>query len=149
MSWSLSKKKEPILTPILYDAIYDDVRRWCVGELSSSNLKLVDGRQNNALLNFATFDLTTLMTDKGLQHMIKLLSGAETDQTVMIRLKALVLDLYIKYGEDIIDELRKRVYVSIQNMYGITFDTENVVDVNNTFWLHPFVRKMYTELQTT
>lgn len=148
MSWTLKKKEnQPILTPELYTAIYEDIRYWCIIELTNIPPKQVEGVQTNALLNFATFDLHALALPNGKNQMLKLLGAAGTDQTVMLRLKGLVVDLYIKYGDDIIDELRKRVYTTIVNTYGLDYDIDKDLDINNTFWLHPFIRKMLTELK--
>lgn len=140
-------KKKSNLTPELYEAIFKDIQFWCINELSSSPPVSANGQQANALLNFATFDLHALVVKDGVAQMLTLLTGKGTDQTVMLRIKGLVEDLYIKYGDDIIDELRRRVYNTMSNVYGIDYDIENVLDVNNTLWLHPFVRKMHTELK--
>jgi len=146
MSWSLTKKEEKsYLTPDLYEQITDDVRVWMVIELTTITPQMVDGKQTNALLNFITFDLHALVTDQGFKHMYSLLSGKGTLQTVMVRLKSLVCDLYIKYGDKIIDELRQRIYQSITNSYGLTFDIENDLDVNNTFWLYPIMLRVYNQ----
>ena len=147
MSWTLTKKKTSNLTPDLYESIYRDIQFWCVNELASSPAVTANGQQANALLNFATFDLHALMTNVGTDHMIGLLTGRGTDQTVMLRLKSLVVDLYLKYGDDVIDELRERVYRTLANLYGITYDIDRAIDINNPLWLHPFIRKMHTELK--
>jgi len=143
MFGSLKKKQESKLTPELYEQITDDVRIWMVIELLTLTPQTVDGKQTNALLNFITFDLHALMTTVGFAQMRTLLTGEGTDQTVMIRLKSLVCDLYIKYGEEVIDELRERVYKTITDMYAIDFNIEEMLDVNNTFWLYPMLLKVY------
>jgi len=147
MFGSLKKKPKSLLTPEIYDHILEDIRYWFVNELTNIPPKIIDGKQSNALLNFATFDLHTLETTDGFAHMRLLLLGESTEQTVMIRLKNLVCDLYIKYGDDLIDELRHRVYTTMTNVYGLTFDVENMLDANNTLWLHPFIIRIYSELK--
>ena len=105
------------------------------------------GVQINALMNFIAFDLHTLITTEGFAHMQRLLQAAETDQTVMLRLKDLVVTLYVKYGEENIDKLRKRIYRATDNMYGLSFSSADM-DVNNTFWLWPFFRHVYNTMAT-
>lgn len=148
MSWSLKnnndfEKSEQYAK--LYNSVLTDVTAWFAAEIKLRPLEdqIVDGVQKNALMNFITLDLHTLVTRQGYKHMQDLLQAEGTEQTVMIRLKELVLSLYIKYGEKQIDLLRERVYKSIDNMYGLTFESEKI-DVNNTFWLYPFFKQVYT-----
>ena len=146
MSWSLTSKFEQSEQYAkLYNSVLNDVTAWYAAENKIRPVaeQIVDGVQKNALLNFITFDLHTLVTTKGYKHMQNLLQANNTEQTVMIRLKDLVISLYIKYGEEQIDKLRKRVYKAMNDMYGLSFDSEKI-DVNNTLWLHPFFRQIYT-----
>jgi hypothetical protein len=146
MSWSLINKFEQSEQYVkLYNSVLTDVTAWYAAENKIRPLEdqIVNGVQKNALLNFITFDLHALIKTEGFVHMQKLLQGKETEQSVMIRLKDLVTSLYIKYGEDQIDKLRDRTYRSIDNMYGLTFKSKDM-DVNNTFWLYPFFRHIYT-----
>ena len=143
MFWSLKKKKESVLNPDLYELITDDVRIWVAIELTTLAPRTVDGKQINPLLNFVTFDLHTLVTREGFTQMMRLLTGSDTDQTVMLRLKSLVCDLYIKYGTDVIDELRERIYSTLTDMYALNFNVEDQLDVNNTFWLYPIMLRVY------
>lgn len=142
MSWPLNDFKQNVE---LYNNILIDVTNWYAGEnkIRPVDTQIVDGVQTNALLNFITFDLHTLITTEGFVHMQELLQAKGTDQTVMIRLKDLVTFIYIKYGIKRIDRLRKRIYKTIDNMYGLTFSSADM-DVNNTFWLYPFFRQIYT-----
>ena len=142
MSWPLNDFKQNVE---LYNNILIDVTNWYAGEnkIRPVDTQIIDGVQTNALLNFITFDLHTLITTEGFVHMQELLQAKGTDQTVMIRLKDLVTFIYIKYGIKRIDRLRKRIYKTIDNMYGLTFSSEDM-DVNNTFWLYPFFRQIYT-----
>lgn len=146
MSWSLTnsyEKSEEYAR--LYNSVLTDVTAWYAAENKIRPLEdqIVGGVQKNALLNFITFDLHALVKTEGFVHMQQLLQARGTEQTVMLRLKDLVVSLYVKYGENQIDKLRDRVYKSIDNMYGLTFKSEDM-DVNNTFWLYPFFRHIYT-----
>lgn len=146
MSWSLTSKFEQSEQYAkLYNSVLNDVTAWYAAEnkIRPVEEQIVGGVQKNALLNFITFDLHALVTTKGYKHMQNLLQANNTEQTVMIRLKDLVISLYIKYGEEQIDKLRKRVYKTMNDMYGLSFDSEKI-DVNNTLWLHPFFRQIYT-----
>lgn len=130
----------------LYDNVVADVYNWFVQENTIRPIQnQIDdnGVQHNALMNFITFDLHALITEQGFVHMQRLLQAADTDQTVMIRLKDLVSILYIKYGDTDIDRLRKRIYKTTDKMYGLSFRSEDL-DVNNTFWLWPFFRHVYS-----
>lgn len=134
----------------LYNNVVNDVLAWFVQEntLRPVQNQIDDnGVQSNALMNFITFDLHTLITQQGFVHMQRLLQARDTDQTVMIRLKDLVTTLYIKYGEKDIDKLRKRVYRAIDRMYGLSFKSEDI-DVNNTFWLCPLFKHIYETFRT-
>ena len=128
----------------LYNQVLTDVASWWINELRARPLdkQIVNNTQTNALVNFITFDLHTLVTKEGYIHMQELLRGDKTEQTVMIRLKDLVVELYLKYGEKEIDDLRERTYRIIDNMYGLTFKSQEL-DVNNTFWLWPFFKHAY------
>ena len=134
----------------LYDNIVADVYAWFVQE---NTLRPVqnqideNGVQHNALMNFITFDLHALITTQGFVHMQELLQAQGTDQTVMLRLKDLVVVLYVKYGEKNIDEIRKRIYKATDQMYGLSFSTADM-DTNNTFWLWPFFRHVYNTVAT-
>lgn len=141
MSWPLNTMNYEEL----YIKVLGDVTAWFISENRVRPLEnqIVDKVQTNALLNFITFDLHTLVTEKGFVHMQELLQAEGTEQTVMIRLKDLVTTIYIKYGEKDVDRLRKRVYKTIDDMYGLTFKSEDI-DVNNTFWLYPFFKHVYT-----
>ena len=141
MSWPLST----MTNEELYMKVLGDVTAWFISENKVRPLEnqIVDKVQTNALLNFITFDLHTLITKEGFVHMQELLQAAGTEQTVMIRLKDLVTAIYIKYGEKDVDKLRKRVYKTIDAMYGLTFKSKDI-DVNNTFWLYPFFKHVYT-----
>lgn len=143
MSWSLNNSEK---FSKLYNDVLSDVTAWYASENKVRPLEdqiTSNGTQTNALLNFITFDLHALVTTRGFVHMQELLQARGTEQTVMIRLKDLVVFLYIKYGIKEIDRLRDRVYKSIDNMYGLTFHSKDM-DVNNTFWLYPFFRYIYT-----
>ena len=129
----------------LYNNILADVYGWFVQEnkIRPVQNQIDDnGIQRNALMNFITFDLHTLITTQGFVHMQELLQAHGTDQTVMIRLKDLVVILYAKYGEKSIDNIRKRIYKATDKMYGLSFRSEDM-DTNNTFWLYPFFRHVY------
>ena len=134
----------------LYNNILTDVATWWINELKARPLdkQIISNVQTNALVNFIAFDLHTLETGQGKKHMLDLLLARGTEQTVMIRLKDLVVELYLKYGEKEIDDLRERTYRTIDNMYGLSFKTEQI-DVNNTFWLWPFFRHAYATIQGT
>lgn len=134
----------------LYNNVLTDVATWWINELKARPLdkQIISNVQTNALVNFITFDLHTLVTREGFVHMQELLQAHKTEQTVMIRLKDLVVELYLKYGDKEIDDLRKRVYQTIDNMYGLNFKSENI-DVNNTFWLWPFFKHAYETIQGT
>lgn len=129
----------------LYNNILADVYSWFVQE---NKIRPVQGQmddngvQHNALMNFIVFNLHTLVTTQGFVHMQELLQAHGTDQTVMIRLKDLVVILYVKYGKKNIDNIRKRIYQSTDMMYGLSFKSEDM-DINNTFWLYPFFRHVY------
>ena len=140
-----SKTKERVQ---LYTNVLTDVASWWINELKTRPLssQIINNVQTNALVNFITFDLHTLVTREGFVHMQELLQARGTEQTVMIRLKDLVIELYLKYGEKEIDDLRKRTYRAIDNMYGLTFKSEQM-DVNNTFWLWPFFKQAYETIQ--
>ena len=134
----------------LYDNILADVYAWFVQENTLRPLQnQIDdnGTQHNALMNFIAFDLHTLITAQGFVHMQELLQAQGTDQTVMLRLKDLVVVLYVKYGEKNIDEIRKRIYKATDQMYGLSFGTADM-DTNNTFWLWPFFRHVYNTVAT-
>lgn len=141
MSWPLNTMNYEEL----YLKVLGDVTAWFISENKVRPLEnqIVDKVQTNALLNFITLDLHTLVTEKGFVHMQELLQAVGTEQTVMIRLKDLVTTIYIKYGKKDVDKLRKRVYKTIDDMYGLTFKSEDI-DVNNTFWLYPFFKHVYT-----
>lgn len=141
MSWSLNTMNYEEL----YIKVLGDVTAWFISENRVRPLEkqIVDKVQTNALLNFITFDLHTLVKTEGFVHMQELLQAVGTEQTVMIRLKDLVTTIYIKYGKKDVDKLRKRVYKTIDDMYGLTFKSEDI-DVNNTFWLYPFFKHVYT-----
>ena len=143
MSWSLTKDFKQDAD--LYDSILRDIAMWYLAEIKIRPLdsQIVDGVQQNALLNFITFDLHALIKTEGFVHMQELLQAKGTEQTVMIRLKDLVVSLYIKYGKKRIDKVRENTYKTIDNMYGLTFRSKDI-DVNNTFWLYPFFRQIYT-----
>lgn len=143
MSWSLTKDFKQDAD--LYDSILRDIAMWYLAEIKIRPLdsQIVDGVQQNALLNFITFDLHALIKTEGFVHMQELLQAKGTEQTVMIRLKDLVVSLYIKYGKKRIDKVRENTYKTIDNMYGLTFHSKDI-DVNNTFWLYPFFRQIYT-----
>ena len=115
MYWPLNKKKK--VSPQLYESVLQDVLDWYLAEVKARPLdkQIVNGVQTNALVNFITFDLHALIKTQGFVHMQELLQARNTQQTVMLRLKDLVLKLYIKYGETEIDELRSRIYRSIDS----------------------------------
>ena len=148
MYWPLSKKKE--VSPQLYEAVLQDVLAWYLAEVKARPLdkQIINGVQTNALVNFITFDLHALIKTQGFVHMQELLQARNTQQTVMLRLKDLVLKLYVKYGETEIDELRSRIYRSIDSIYGLTFRSEDM-DTNSTFWLWPFFKQIYDSIPLT
>lgn len=134
----------------LYDRVLSDIAEWFLNEIKLRPIDDQldsDGVQHNALMNFITFDLHALVTQQGFVHMQKILQAEGTDQTVMIRLKDLVSTLYIKYGNKNIDKLRARTYQAIDAMYGLNFKSEDM-DVNNTFWLCPFFKHIYTRVSS-
>lgn len=147
MLWLHSSLKEIEKNRELYNSVLQDISAWYMAEIRLRPLasQIINNVQTNALLNFITFDLHTLVTRQGQAHMLRLLQANETTQTVMIRLKDLVSTLYIKYGTKEIDTLRKRVYKTINDVYGLTFDCEKI-DVNLTLWLYPFFKHIYNSI---
>ena len=135
--------------PDLYNAVLQDIAHWFLNEIKTHPLdeQMVDGVQTNALLNFITFDMHALETAQGYNHFHRILQAIGTEQTVMIRLKDLVIELYAKYGERDIDGLRKRIYKATDSIYGLSRKSEDM-DVNATLWLYPFFKHIYTTVPT-
>lgn len=129
----------------LYDDILADTVTWLAAEFTRYPPKEVSdpADQTNVLVNFVTFDLHALETQEGYAHIRRLLSAADTEQGAMIRLKSHVLDLRLTYGDKNIDRMIKDAYRDMTNIYGLTVDLKKL-DGNETLWLHPFLRRIYT-----
>jgi len=129
----------------LYDDILDDTVVWLAAEFHRNPPPEVSDPKNqtNVLVNFITLDLHALETPEGYMQMHRLLSGSETEQTAMLRLKSHVLDLRLTYGRRNIDRLIKETRKEMAYIYGLTVNLKKL-DTNETLWLHPFLRKIYS-----
>lgn len=129
----------------LYDDILDDTVVWLAAEFHRNPPPEVSDPkdQTNVLVNFITLDLHTLETQEGYTQMRRLLTGSETEQEAMIRLKSHVLDLRLTYGGRNIDRMIRETRKEMAYIYGLTVDLEKL-DPNETLWLHPFLRKIYS-----
>lgn len=141
MMFSFFHKNEP--TPALYDDVYVTVLDWLSAEFANIPVRPVDdpSKQSNPLLNFITLDPHAYVIPQGLEHLQKLLTYHGKDSSVMMRLKGLTVDLYIRHGMKPIDALRKRTYQVMIRMYGLGQLDLEAIDVTNTLWLYPFLRR--------
>lgn len=143
MMFSFFHKNEP--TPALYDDVYFTVMEWLSAEFSNIPVKTVDdpSKQSNPLLNFITLDPHSYVIPQGIEHLRNLLTYHGPDSSVMMRLKGLTTDLYLRHGMKPIDALRKRTYQVMIRMYGLGRLDLEAIDVTNTLWLYPFLRRSF------
>ena len=131
----------------LYDNLYADPIIWLGLEFTRNPPEMYvkdPSEQKNALLNFITLDLHTLQTTEGYNHAMQLLMARETDQQCMLRLKDLVYDSRLTYGDKNIEFMMNESLKMMKYTYGLTVDLEPL-NANDTLWLHPFLRKVYTQ----
>ena len=132
----------------LIDEIQDDVTQFVQTELQIylSDSK-VEGLDRSVVANIALFDLTGINSEKGFLQINRLL-GSHYDQMVERRTRQLLHSLYIRYGADKIDKVKKRVVETFTLAYP-TIRPENIAHLNrthNTFWLVPFIKEAYNTL---
>jgi hypothetical protein len=105
------------------------------------------GLNNSVIANLAMFDLEAIYSEQGYMQMDRLL-GNHYDQMVERRTRQLLHMLYIKYGNNAIENIRKRVIDTMSIAYpkALAANCRSLDKKHNTFWMVPFIKEAYNNI---
>lgn len=133
---------DPLIKLVEQDVL-DFVERELVIYKQNPDNKRID---DSVIVNIALFDLGALKYQNGLDQINNLFRD-HTNQVVNRRLVQLLHTLHIRYGSELVDNLAERVLSSMVGLYGLDERVIRNLDNNiNTFWLQPFIREAYDEI---